>query len=241
VPQFWPRRSHFSSPESHLLIGRTLRALFSGRTKGHFGQYGEDIVIRKMFPRNQTTGTYVDIGAFHPFYFSNTAYLWLKGWSGINVDANQNSIRLFERVRPSDTNVLGAVVSSELAKTQKTVQIFLPEDRINAMGTCDAATAAERGYSRSVEIPAITVASILQQVRGREIDFLNIDIEGLDEVVLSEIDFQTHRPKVICVEDYSGDVQAASTSRIAAKLASVGYTMKARVGPSSIFQAWLNE
>ena len=219
-----------------MLIRRTLKALLSGKAKGHFSQYGEDIVIHKLFPRSQKTGTYLDIGAFHPFYFSNTAYLWLKGWSGINVDANPNSIKLFERVRPSDINIFGAVVASDIAKSQKVVPIFVPGNSIDPMGTCDAKTADDRGYSKALEVPAITVTSILERLSGREIDFLNIDIEGLDEVVLSEIDFQTYLPKVICVEDYADDISAALASRITAKLLAAGYSMQFRLGPSSIFQ-----
>jgi FkbM family methyltransferase len=219
-----------------LLINRILKALFYREIKGHFSQYGEDVVIHKMFPRNKTTGTYVDIGAYHPFKFSNTAYLWLKGWSGINVDANQKSIKLFDRIRPTDTNIFGAVVSTEVARNHETVPIFFPGDNIHAMGTCDALTADERGYSKAIHVPALTITRILERIPNREIDFLNIDIEGLDQAVLSEIDFNTYQPKVICIEDYANDVSVALKSMITTKLVSAGYLMKARVGPSSIFQ-----
>ena len=33
------------------------------------------------------------------------------GWQGLNVDANANSIRLFDRVRRGDRNICAAVVS----------------------------------------------------------------------------------------------------------------------------------
>ena len=219
-----------------MLIRRALRALLSGKTKGHFSQYGEDIVIHKLFPRSRKTGTYVDIGAFHPFYFSNTAYLWLNGWSGINVDANPNSIRLFERSRPRDCNIFGAVVDAQTARTRQTVPIFTSADRINAKGTCDPKTADERGQIASIDVPALGVASILQRLDGRPIDFLNIDIEGLDAVVLAEIDFSVHRPSVICVEDYADDLASVLQSATTTRLQSVGYALHARVGPSSIFR-----
>jgi FkbM family methyltransferase len=219
-----------------LLINRILKVLLYRKIKGHFSQYGEDIVIHKMFPRNKKTGTYVDIGAYHPFKFSNTAYLWLMGWSGVNVDANHKSIKLFKRVRPSDINIFGAVVSSEIAKNHSTVPIYSLGDNIHAMGTCDTATADERGYSKAFDVPTHTINSILEQTPNREIDFLNIDIEGLDQTVLSEIDFNIFLPKVICIEDYANDVSAALISTITTKLVSAGYSMKARVGPSSIFQ-----
>jgi len=217
-------------------VKRIIKTLFSGKTKVHFGQYGEDIIIHKFFHRKKTDGVYVDIGAFHPFYLSNTAYLWLKGWSGINVDANPNSIKQFERVRSSDVNIFGAVVPSETAKNDSSIAIYIPDNNtINAMGTCDTRLAEERSFSNKINVPTISVSDIFNQLKGKEIDFLNIDIEGLDEVVLDEIDFNSHQPKVICIEDYSSNLSELLNSVITTKLTSVGYSLKARVGPSSIF------
>lgn len=217
-------------------ISRFLKAAFSGKTKWHFSQYGEDIVIHKLFPRSFKNGTYVDIGAFHPYYFSNTAYLWLKGWSGINVDANPHSIELFEKSRPRDTNVLGAVVSTKVATSQRSVPIFIPGKHIDTMGTCDEKTATERGYPKTIEVPALTIQNILDRLNGKEIDFLNIDIEGLDQVVLSELDFKRFRPKVICIEDYASDIPTVMKSETTTRMLSNGYDFKYRLGPSSVFQ-----
>ncbi len=219
-----------------MLINRILKALLYRKIKGHFSQYGEDIVIHKLFPKNKKNGTYIDVGAYHPFKYSNTAYLWLLGWSGINVDANHKSIKIFKRVRTADINIFGAVVSSELAENNDTVPIFSPGDNIHAMGTCDATTADERGYPKAFDVPTLTINNILDLAPNKKIDFLNIDIEGLDQAVLTEIDFNIFSPKVICIEDYANDVSAALSSTITTKLFSAGYSMKARVGPSSIFQ-----
>ena len=65
-------------------------ALFSGGIKGHFGQGAEDVLVRKLFPRTKKDGVYLDIGAYHPFKHSNTAWFWMKGWRGYNIDANGN-------------------------------------------------------------------------------------------------------------------------------------------------------
>lgn len=219
-----------------MIIKRLLRAFLSGKAKGHFGQYGEDIIIHKLFTRKKTNGIYIDIGAYHPFYFSNTAYLWAKGWHGINVDANHNSIEHFKRARPSDKNILGSVVPSEIAKIKSTIPIYVPEkSRINAMGTCDEKLAKERNFQKKINVPTLAIKDIFDQVKEQEIDFLNIDIEGLDEVVLNDIDFYKYNPKVICVEDYSDNISDVLNSGISAKLFSVGYILKARVGSSSVF------
>ena len=77
-----------------------------------FGQFGEDLVIEAIL---QTVGriqrcNYVDVGAFHPLNYSNTALLYEKyGWSGLNIDANKAAIDQFQLVRPSDINLIALV------------------------------------------------------------------------------------------------------------------------------------
>lgn len=53
--------------------------------------------------------------------------------------------------------------------------------------------------------------------------------------MLNDIDFYKYNPKVICVEDYSANISDVLNSGISAKLFSVGYILKARVGSSSVF------
>lgn len=65
---------------------------------------GEDLILREMLHSAQK-GFYVDVGAHHPFRFSNTYYFYKRGWSGINIDAMPNSMALFKRFRPRDINI----------------------------------------------------------------------------------------------------------------------------------------
>jgi len=51
------------------------------------------------------------------------------------------------------------------------------------------------------KIRTLTVANVLREYNDdRMPDFLNIDVEGLDMLILNSIDFANHRPKVICIE-----------------------------------------
>lgn len=91
-------------------LQRLASALLSNGVKGHFGQWGEDILVRKLFPKSQKNGTHLDLGCYHPFIHSNTAYLWLKGWRGYNIDANAQTIQAFNKTRPQDDNIWTAIV-----------------------------------------------------------------------------------------------------------------------------------
>ena len=82
-----------------------------------FSQYGlKDLILLPMLKRygRLEGGFYVDVGAFHPFRFSNTALLHLhKGWCGVNIDASPEAIALFNVHRPNDINILAAVSDEE--------------------------------------------------------------------------------------------------------------------------------
>src|ERR1700676_3422099 len=69
-----------------------------------YSHEGEDMVLRRIF-HTQTSGFYVDVGAHHPYRFSNTCYFYRRGWRGINIDPNPDAIMAFRRDRPSDVNV----------------------------------------------------------------------------------------------------------------------------------------
>ena len=73
--------------------------------------WGEDVFVQKYF-KNLDKGFYVDVGAYHPYFWSNTHLLFKKNWEGINIDINPLSVELFNYVRPNDYNVNAAVSNS---------------------------------------------------------------------------------------------------------------------------------
>lgn len=69
-----------------------------------YSQEGEDMILHRIFER-QCKGFYVDIGAHHPFRFSNTYLFYKRGWSGINIDAMPGSMNIFNKFRNRDINL----------------------------------------------------------------------------------------------------------------------------------------
>ena len=58
---------------------------------------GIDSLILNIF-KNQKNGFYLDIGCGHPIKNNNTYLLNKKGWSGINIDLDEENIDLFNYV-----------------------------------------------------------------------------------------------------------------------------------------------
>ena len=166
----------------------------------YYSSEGEDLFLKKKLNLKKK-GFYVDVGAYHPIRKSNTMILYQNGWRGINIDANQFSIDLFNFVRPHDVNFNLAIsdksekinfYSSKEHDPQSTAsKSFLKHDYIDQ----------NRKYNKK-KIEARTLNYVLKNSKynGQKIDFLNIDVQGYDYKVLKSLDFKAYKPKYICVE-----------------------------------------
>lgn len=169
-------------------LSRLTKFFHQGSLRVHFSQYGEDVILHKLFGSKFSNGFYIDVGAHHPFRQSNTAYLWLLGWNGVNVDASKKAIELFRRARPNDQNLWFAVVDEDTAQSQREIMLFSNKE-IDLGATCDPVLAKERGTTRSESVPCISLSKLINDygaANGGAINFLNIDIEGFDERLLSQ-------------------------------------------------------
>ena len=74
-----------------------------------------DLIINRIF-KDVKEGIYIDIGCNHPIKYNNTYLLYKRGWQGINVDADDTSIKLFNQFRKKDQNINSIVSDSEEMK-----------------------------------------------------------------------------------------------------------------------------
>jgi FkbM family methyltransferase len=205
-----------------------------------YSQDGEDMILRRLF-EGQRSGFYVDVGAHHPFRFSNTCYFHRKGWTGINVDPNPDAIAAFERARPFDINVcVGiAAVPGEL-----NYHIFNEP----ALNTFDANLAAERALlpdyrlieKRGVPVRRLDDLLVEYLPSGRRIDFLSIDVEGLDLAVLRSGNWKRFRPRVLLVEARERSAAALAGDPIHAFAQAVDYQLVGKTLNTLIYEDGLS-
>ncbi len=166
-----------------------------------YSQEGEDLILERFF-ENKKNGFYVDVGAHHPKRFSNTYNFYKNGWRGINIDAMPDSMISFNKERPRDVNLETGV---SLEKSELTYYMF-NEPALNTFskdeakkkdGLRDFKIIAER------KIQTLPLSSILKAYlpHNVQIDFLTIDVEGLDLQVLKSNDWELYRPAMVLVED----------------------------------------
>lgn len=193
--------------------------------KKSYSQCGEDILVEYIFNlRGIEKPSYIDIGANHPFYLSNTAFFYEKGCRGINIEPNPSLIKLFKRIRPEDIN-LNVGISNQ----DKELEFYLMEDNTLSTFSVDEYNSMIVANKRLVEVKKIkltTISKVLKEHFNNQFpDFLTIDVEGMDFMVLQSIDFERSSPKIICVEaaDYSPIGAGARRSDLINFLTEKGY------------------
>lgn len=200
-------------------------------------QFGEDMIIRHLLA-DVRTGFYVDIGAHHPVYYSNTYHFYCSGWRGINVDALPGSMEVFNLLRPRDINVEACVD----AVPGRTLEFFLFDSpALNTVSRKDAdrVIQASAGHlAASQTLSTTTLDELLDRhlPPGQRIDFLTIDVEGLDEVILRSHDFARHHPRVLVFERKEGIPTDLGRDPLVAHLRTNGYDLVAFTGASLVMQ-----
>lgn len=219
-----------------IMLGkRLLSAINKRRTdffdrKGHrsFSQEGEDRVLSSLLfklhgGKHIKDGFYVDVGAHHPYRFSNTCLFYMQGWHGINIDAMPGSMSVFKKKRPKDINL-----ESGVGRKAETLQFFVFNEP--ALNTFDENLAKARcnevwHIKATVDVPVLPLSEILSKhvPKGQSIDFLSVDVEGFDLDVLQSNDWQKYRPLVVLVETIGLSFGDLASDPLTEYLHSLGY------------------
>lgn len=202
-----------------------------------FAQEGEDLVLARIFG-DKSDGFYVDIGAHHPTRHSNTYAFYRRGWHGINIDATPGSMEPFRQLRPRDINLECLVASDKIPR-----QFFVFNEP--ALNTASLALARQRPQEdRRFRVTATatltprSLASLLEEYlpKGQQIDFMSVDVEGLDLDVLRSNDWTRYRPDILLVELLETPLEALDRHEIVQYLRQHSYRPAAKLYNTVIFR-----
>ncbi len=191
-----------------------------------YSQYGEDLVIADLL-NNKDVGFYIDVGAFHPIKSSNTYFFYKKGWSGINIEPRIGSKQLFNLYRPRDINLEIGISDTE----DQLIYHDYTEGRLNHF---QKVKSKMNDPCKEYNILVKPLEVILDEfiTYSYNIDFLSIDVEGMELSVLKSVNLAKYRPEIIVVEDHSFAFQEKSV--IYSYLTGRNYHLRA-VGINSLF------
>ena len=205
--------------------------------KTSWSQEGEDLILDRLLGQRRS-GFYVDVGAHHPFRFSNTQLFYRRGWRGINIDAMPGAMEAFRKARPRDINLELAVSSRREVLTfhifdEPALNTFDPE-----LAQQRASDGNGRRVLRTVELKTSPLTDILGEhlPPHQDIDFMSIDVEGFDLDVLRSNDWERYRPDFVVVENLRNLPDSPSLEdEICSHLRGVDYVPRANLFRSMIF------
>lgn len=153
-------------------------------------------------------GTFIEAGGNDGLSQSNTYWFErFRGWRGLLVEAVPDQARLCRRNRPRADVINAALVADESTKSIRIkaarLMAYIPGARSpaeEAQHLRDAMAVQRLESVPEIEVPAVTLASILDQRGGKPIDLFSLDVEGYEIPVLQGMDPDRHRPRYILVE-----------------------------------------
>ena len=232
-------KSYIPSPIKKILV-RFRNIVNDPYVTKSYSQEGEDMILRRLFG-DQKIGFYVDVGAHHPFRFSNTYMFYKKGWSGINIDAMPSSMNIFRKFRARDINL--ELPISE--KSEILTYYAFNEPALNGFSK-ELSNSRLRSHDCKIifqqDMETKTLAQVLDIYLpvGEKIKFLSIDVEGLDFAVLRSNNWEKYRPEVVLVEILASRLEEIITSDISIFMKRYGYSVFAKTFNTVFFKLDLN-
>ena len=142
------------------------------------------------------------------FLNNNTYRLFRRGWSGINVDLDFNSIEMFNYFRKTDLNIEAAVSDKE---NETDLYFYHNRSAINTLSKNSGANARE-----IKKIHTQTLNKIIENSKFKDeiIDYLSIDVEGHELNVIKGFDLEKYKPKLIVLELIDPDIKEFYLNKI---------------------------
>ena len=190
-----------------------------------FSQFGEDVVINSLF-RGKKKGVYVDVGSYNPILYSNTHSLYLKGWHGLSIDPNPKLTTLYKLFRRRDI-----FANFAIGDTQRHTYFMFSDGAYNTLDENIAKNLKNKNYPTFIgtkNVQSLPLGEIIKKYDITKIDYMNVDVEGLDLEVLKSHNW-TIKPTVISVE-------SSNKEGIDSFLSKHKYKLVASVGESLIYK-----
>ena len=180
-----------------------------------YSQFSEDLVVRAYLP--ERFGIYVDVGGGHPVIGSNTYLFSKRGFSGIVIEPISKFGMEFSR--RSSVKIIPTICSD----TKTGIDFFeFEESFVSTTSRTLAETIIASGgklVSQRILFP-VALRDLGLMCTSDYPSLLDIDVEGVDLIVLNSNDWDKFRPRVVLVESFSGN-----RIQIIELLESIGYAL----------------
>ena len=163
------------------------------KKKIFYSNWGIDMMADDIF-KKKDKGIYIDVGCHQPILNNNTYRLYKRGWTGINIDLDFNTIDMFDFFRKRDLNIVAAI-SNKIE--ERNLYFFHNRSAINTLSEVQGFKAKEIR-----KIKTNTLNNIIEnsKFKNEKIDYISIDVEGYELNVLKGFNFKKYKPKLVVLE-----------------------------------------
>ena len=201
-----------------------------------FSADGEDSILHKWIG-GINKGFYIDLGSNFPIYASNTYGFYLDGWSGICIDPNPGLKLKYSFFRSSDIFINSAIVTNN--KTLKKNFYFYKNNHELNTFSKKRVNIQKKLYSRLpsklIKVNQIKINELVDLISNREVHFLNIDIEGLENNIIKSLLKKKILPWCIAIEELGTTCENLNSSKIKKNLNKYGYFLGSKTFLTSIY------
>ncbi|MDZ7831116.1 MAG: FkbM family methyltransferase [Desulfobacterales bacterium] len=165
-----------------------------------YSQNGEDFLLWSLFENLKKPGFFVEVGALDGIRFSNTYFFESKDWKGICIEPQPEYFKLLSKNRPNSYCFEGAA-------SNENGYIDFYADKNGDFSTLINSNAERAKAKNKVEdykkiiVPINRLDEILEKAKAPvPIEFVSIDVEGAEQLVLEGFDISHYKPRVLIVE-----------------------------------------
>lgn len=210
LPFFWDLSTTLNSYSENLL------EFYTYVLKNHkisASQLFQDLFV--LFIHNEKkNGTFLEFGATNGMELSNS-YMLEKhfGWTGVLAEPSPQWHSALSTNRPH-SNIITECIYTETGKqldffvsdngVLSTLDEFKDADVKSMPGNTKARNAS--GYTCIVDTISLNDV-ILKYFNGAKLDYLSVDTEGSELLILKSFDFENYAPKIVTVEHNFTDTQ----------------------------------
>jgi FkbM family methyltransferase len=161
-----------------------------------YAQNFEDVMLWRALG-HVDKGFYIDIGAQDPIVDSVSLAFYEQGWRGIHIEPTHHYATLLRQHRAGET-----VLETAVGAKAGIIRFYeIPETGISTADENIAQQHRERGFKIvEIDVPCVTLASVFKSCGRKDVHWLKIDVEGLEEQVLAGWKPSKIRPWIVVVE-----------------------------------------
>jgi FkbM family methyltransferase len=166
----------------------------------NYSQNNEDIVITNYFKGR--TGVLLDIGANDGYTFSNSLALIDSGWAAVLVEPSPTAFKKLKELHANNANV--KLHNVAISTSKGTATYYDMGNHVDETDSSLLSTLVQDELKRwdGIEFKTKKVKTVPYSEIENVYDFITIDAEGCEELILPQINLE--HTQMLCIE-WNGD------------------------------------